>query len=147
VRGLRNPVSGKLAVRKPRQLESVQLAKAERWDLIIASMEAVIYDAKGTARALGLDSPWRLAGKSGTAQVVSIAQNEKYDEDELTERSRDHALFVAFAPVEDPRIAVAVIVENGGSGSGVAGPVARKVIDAYLATPPQTAALVNEAPR
>jgi penicillin-binding protein 2 len=147
VRALRNPVSGKLAIRKPRQLESVQLANAERWNQIIAAMEAVIYDAKGTARSLGLDSPWRLAGKSGTSQVVSIAQNEKYDEDELTERSRDHALFVAFAPVEDPRIAVAVIVENGGSGSGVAGPVARKVIDAYLATPPQTAALVNEAPR
>ena len=146
VRGLRNPVSGKLAVRKPRQLESVQLAKAERWDQIIAAMEAVIYDPKGTARALGRDSPWRLAGKSGTAQVVSIAQNEKYDEDELAERSRDHALFVAFAPVEDPRIAVAVIVENGGSGSGVAGPVARKVIDAYLAMPPQTPALVTEAP-
>jgi len=145
VRGLRDPVSGKLAVRQPRQLESVQLAKTERWHQIIASMEAVIYDPKGTARALGLDSPWRLAGKSGTAQVVSIAQNEKYDEDELAERSRDHALFVAFAPVDDPRIAVAVIVENGGSGSGVAGPVARKVIDAYLATPPQTPALVNEA--
>ncbi len=134
VRGMRDPVSGAMAVRQPRKLQPVQVARPERWDQIIASMEAVIYDPKGTARALGLNSPWRLAGKSGTAQVVSVAQDEQYNEEELAERMRDHALFVAFAPVEDPRIAVAVIVENGGSGSGVAGPVARTVIDTYLAS-------------
>lgn len=145
VKGLRDPVSGKLALRQPRQLEPVTLVQDERWDEIIASMEAVIYDAKGTARPLGLESPWRLAGKSGTAQVVSIAQDAKYDEEELAERSRDHALFVAFAPVDDPRIAVAVIVENGGSGSGVAGPVARKVIDTYLAQPPEPSAQTSRA--
>jgi len=151
VRGLRDPVSGKLALRKPHPLKSVQIDRPKRWDQIIASMEAVIYDAKGTARSLGLETPWRLAGKSGTAQVISIAQDEKYDEEELAERSRDHALFVAFAPVEDPRIAVAVIVENGGSGSGVAGPVARKVIDSYLQGltlqgSANTPALANESP-
>ena len=59
--------------------------------------------------------------------VFTVAQNETYDAEELAERMRDHALFIAFAPVEEPRIAVAVIVENGGSGSGVAGPVARQV--------------------
>ena len=73
-----------------------------------------------------------MAAKSGTAQVVGIDQDEEYDEDELEEHLRKHAWFVAFAPADDPRIAVAVLVENGGSGSEVAGPVAREVIDAYL---------------
>jgi penicillin-binding protein 2 len=73
-----------------------------------------------------------VAGKTGTAQVVGIAQNEKYDAAKLAERQRDHGLFVAFAPVDNPQIAVAVIVENGNSGSGAAAPVARKVLDAWL---------------
>ena len=73
-----------------------------------------------------------MAGKSGTAQVVSIAQDEEYDEAELEERQRDHALFVSFAPLDDPRIAVALIVENGESGSNVAAPIARAVMDAWL---------------
>ncbi len=132
VRGLRDPVSGAVALRQPRPLEPVAVSTPQRWDDIIGSMEGVIYDPKGTARALGLNSPWRLAGKSGTAQVFSVAQDESYNEEELAERMRDHALFVAFAPVDDPRIAVAVIVENGGSGSGVAGPIARQVIDTWL---------------
>jgi len=89
-------------------------------------------DPKGTARVAGANAPWRIAGKSGTAQVFSVAQDETYDAEELAERMKDHALFVAFAPVDDPRIAVAVIVENGGSGSGVAAPVARTVMDTYL---------------
>ena len=73
-----------------------------------------------------------MAGKSGTAQVVGIAQDAKYDADSLSERHRDHALFIAFAPLEEPTIAVAVVVENGGGGSSVAAPIARKVMDTYL---------------
>ncbi len=80
---------------------------------------------RGTARAIGLDSPWTIAGKTGTAQVFRIAQDEEYDEDEVEERHRPHALFVGFAPAENPRIAIAVLVENGGSGSGAAAPIAR----------------------
>jgi penicillin-binding protein 2 len=76
-----------------------------------------------------------MAGKSGTAQVFSVGQNEKYSDKGLAERLKDHALFIAFAPAEDPKIAVAVMVENGKSGSGTAGPIARKVIDAYLLPP------------
>ena len=135
VKGLRDPVNGRVSLRKPQLLKPVQVSRPERWDQIIGAMEGVIYDAKGTARALGLDIPWRLAGKSGTAQVFSVAQDASYDKKELAERMRDHALFIAFAPVTAPEIAVAVIVENGGSGSGVAGPVARTVIATYLEAP------------
>ena len=73
-----------------------------------------------------------MAGKSGTAQVFSVAQEDTYDEDEIEERLRDHALFIAFAPLEDPQIAVAVVIENGSSGSRVAAPVARAIMDRYL---------------
>ncbi len=73
-----------------------------------------------------------MAGKSGTAQVFSVAQEEEYDEEEIEERLRDHALFISFAPLDNPSIAVAVIVENGSSGSRVAAPIARAIMDAYL---------------
>ncbi|MEE4184754.1 MAG: penicillin-binding protein 2 [Gammaproteobacteria bacterium] len=132
VRGVTDPVTGELTIREPVVLPPVPVAVPEYWDEVIDAMRGVVYDARGTARALGRNSPWSMAGKSGTAQVFTVAQDEEYDETELAERMRDHALFVAFGPIEDPRIAVAVIVENGGSGSGVAGPVARRVIDAYL---------------
>jgi penicillin-binding protein 2 len=73
-----------------------------------------------------------MAGKTGTAQVIGIAQDEEYDAEKIAKRKRDHALFVGFAPAEKPLIAVAVVVENGEHGSSAAAPVARKVMDAYL---------------
>ena len=121
-----------MAERKPRLLDPVTVARPERWDQIIGAMEGVMSDPRGTGRGAAIDAPWRIAGKSGTAQVFTVAQNETYNADELAERMRDHALFIAFAPADDPRVAVAVIVENGGSGSGVAAPIARKVMDSYL---------------
>lgn len=109
------------------------------WQKMVEAMEAVVhrgnqgYRQNGTAWAhIGQDVGYRMAGKSGTAQVVGIAQGEDYDEEELDEFSRKHAWFIAFAPVDEPRIAVCVLVENGGSGSAVAAPVAREVIDHYL---------------
>ena len=105
---------------------------AEHWDLIHASMEAVYHSNRGSARAVGRGSSYRMAGKSGTAQVVGIAQDEEYNEEETAERHRDHGLFVAFAPLVNPTIAVAVVVENGGGGSKVAAPIARQVMDSYL---------------
>jgi len=73
-----------------------------------------------------------MAGKSGTAQVYSIAQDDEYDEEEIEERLRDHALFISFAPLDNPRIAVAIVIENGGSGSRIAAPIARTIMDEYL---------------
>jgi len=73
-----------------------------------------------------------MAGKSGTVQVISVGQEEEYDQESLDERFQDHALFVSFAPLDNPKIAVAVIVENGNSGSRVAAPIAREIMDKYL---------------
>ena len=99
---------------------------------VIDAMQAVVEHPRGTARRSGLNAKYTIAGKTGTAQVVAIAQGAKYDESILSEFHKDHALFIAFAPVDEPKIAIAVIVENGGSGSGVAAPIARKVMDYYL---------------
>lgn len=107
-------------------------ASAEHWELIHVAMRDVLHGKRGSARAVGRGSSVMMAGKSGTAQVVGIAQGEEYDADELAERHRDHGLFIAFAPYDAPTIAVAVVVENGGGGSTVAAPVARKVIEQYL---------------
>ena len=95
-------------------------------------MEMVVQNPRGTAHKINVGAQYRIAGKSGTAQVVAIRQNEKYNSAALKERHRDHALFVAFAPADNPQIAVAVMVENGESGSGVAAPVVRQVLDAWL---------------
>ena len=114
--------------------EPVGLVQAEEahWQLVHAAMHDVLHGSRGSARAVGRDARYTMAGKSGTAQVVGIAQGEEYNADELAERHRDHGLFIAFAPYDNPQIAVAVIVENGGGGSRVAAPIAREVIERYL---------------
>lgn len=116
----------------PQPMPDIQLRDPSYWDASIDGMVQVLHGARGTAKKVGDTAAYRIAGKSGTAQVVAIKQGEKYDSGKLAERHRDHALFVAFAPVHDPQIAVAVMVENGESGSGVAAPVAKQVMDAWL---------------
>ena len=80
----------------------------------------------------GLNAGYTIAGKTGTAQVVGMKQDQKYDASKLREEHRDHALFIAFAPADDPKLAMALLVENGGSGSGTAAPIAREVFDFFL---------------
>lgn len=98
----------------------------------------------GTAASIGAGAPYLIAAKTGTAQMVGIKQGEKYNASALDERHRDHALFIAYAPAENPKIALAIIVENGEHGGSTAGPIARQVMDYYLLgkepTPPPTAA-------
>ena len=113
-------------------MKDVALNKDQHWDNIIQGMHDVMHGERGTARSSGAGAPYKIAGKTGTAQVVGIKQDEEYDAEKLAEIHRDHALFVAFAPIEDPKIALAVIVENGGGGSSTAAPIARKILDAYL---------------
>jgi penicillin-binding protein 2 len=101
----------------------------------VARVRAAMVDVLkpgGTAAHAGAGTPYAIAGKTGTAQVVGIKQGAKYDEKSVSERHRDHALFVAFAPAEAPRIAIAVMVENGGHGGSTAAPIARAVFDYYL---------------
>ncbi|WP_263146668.1 penicillin-binding protein 2 [Pseudomonas sp. RIT-PI-AD] len=116
----------------PDPMPDIVLRDPGYWDQARNGMELVMHGARGTARKVGETAAYRIAGKSGTAQVVAIRQGERYDRSKLQERHRDHALFVGFAPAENPRIAVAVMVENGESGSGVAAPVVKQVMDAWL---------------
>ena len=113
-------------------VEGVLEAEEKHWDSVFEAMAEVMHGERGTARRAAQGATYRMAGKSGTAQVVGIAQGARYDSAALAERNREHALFVSFAPIEDPQIAVAVIVENGEGGSSQAAPVARKMMDAYL---------------
>ncbi|MGY8816481.1 MAG: penicillin-binding transpeptidase domain-containing protein, partial [Pseudomonadales bacterium] len=102
------------------------------WNYVHQSMEDVVHGAKGTARGISKGLNYKIAGKTGTVQVIKIKQEEKYDAGATAKRNRDHALFVAFAPRENPKIAVAIVIENAGSGSSQAAPVARKIMDAYM---------------
>lgn len=111
---------------------AVPVVNKSNWEYIIRAMARVVSSPKGTARRIGRGAGYKIAGKTGTAQVFGIKQDEEYVAEDVDKRLRDHALFISFAPVENPRIAVAVVVENGGSGGAVAAPIARKVMDYYL---------------
>ena len=126
------PATGEVKTVEPETMFEVKLTEGANWQRVIDAMVGVVHGEKGTARRIGKDLDYQIAGKTGTAQVFSVGQNEKYDADKLDKRLHDHGLFIAFAPVEQPRVAVATIVENGGSGSGAAAPLARTVIQAYL---------------
>ncbi len=128
----------------PQMVDRIEL-KAENIELVRQGMIDVTLPG-GTAASVGANSPYRIAAKTGTAQVIGIKQNEKYNESSINERHRDHALFIAYAPAEDPKIALAVIVENGGHGGSAAGPIARKVMDYYLLGKTPNPPAVTEAP-
>jgi penicillin-binding protein 2 len=134
VRALVDPATGTVEEKKPRPLPRIELQHPENWEIIVDAMVAVTTGGTATLAARG--ASYSIAGKTGTAQVFSVGQAEKYDEKEVAERLRDHAVFVAFAPAESPRLAVAVLVENGGFGSSAAAPIARAIFDAYLAKAP-----------
>jgi len=112
--------------------DGLPIVDSANWELIIDSMVEVTDGPRGTARKVGEGLPFKVAGKTGTAQVFGIKQDEKYDAETLEKRLHDHALFIAFAPEDDPEFVVVVIAENGGSGSKTAAPIARKMIDQYF---------------
>jgi len=111
-----------------------KIATDEHWEFMVEAMVKTVHSIHGTARSISKGVSFKIAGKTGTAQVFGIKQDEKYVKEDIAERLRDHALFIAFAPADKPEIAIAVIVENGGSGGSVAAPVARKIIDQYMAS-------------
>ena len=126
-----NPINGEKIITKSLELNRIKVDSQSYWEEIISAMHNVM-QGSGTAKNIGKDAPYKMAGKSGTVQVISVGQEEEYDRESLDERFQDHAVFVAFAPLNKPEIAVAVIVENGNSGSRVAAPIAKSMMDAYL---------------
>jgi penicillin-binding protein 2 len=129
VTGVRD-IDGNVKPNLPVPLPSIDNISDAAWDLVLRGMVgATTY---GTAAAVSKGASYTMAGKTGTAQVFTVGQNEKYVEKNVAERLRDHAWFIAFAPAQAPRIAIAVLVENGGFGASAAAPIARKVMDAYL---------------
>jgi len=123
-------ITGQPLVIAPLIQDKIEI-NAENLEVVKRGMVAVTLPG-GTAASIGANAPYSIAAKTGTAQVVGIRQNEKYNASSIDERHRDHALFIAYAPAENPTIALAVIVENGGHGGSAAGPIARKVMDYYL---------------
>jgi len=132
VSAMRDPGSSVLMPRKPELMKPVNIGTPEQWEVVHDGMVAVTSQPGGTAYASGIDAKYKFAGKTGTAQVVTVKQNESTKTKNLDERKRDHSWFIAYAPADDPKIAVSVLVENGGFGASVAAPIARKVLDAYL---------------
>jgi penicillin-binding protein 2 len=114
---------------EPQLVRQVPL-KPEHVEFVKRAMAGVTKEGTGARAFAG--AQYASGGKTGTAQVVAMKQNEKYDETKVTERLRDHSLYIAFAPVESPKIALAVVVENGGFGARAAAPIARTVLDYFL---------------
>ncbi len=137
---IQNPITGERTAVEPQVVKNIPL-KAKNLEVIKHAMVGV--NKEGTGARAFAGAGYVSAGKTGTAQVVALSKNEKYSEATVAEHLRDHALFIAFAPADNPRIALAVLVENAGFGARAAAPVARKVLDFYLlgkdVTKPETA--------
>jgi penicillin-binding protein 2 len=132
VRATRPAGQTDMNLRNSEIMNNLPMQNSQNWENVVQAMVEVIHGARGTARSVGKDMPFKVAGKTGTAQVFGIAQDEEYDAETLERKLHDHALFIAFAPADKPEFAVAVVVENGGSGSKVAAPIARKLIQQYF---------------
>jgi len=129
----RDPRTNQVVARSRRQVTRViEDTNSSDWEHIINAMHDVVQGPHGTARREGRGADYNFAGKTGTAQVVSLSHENEAETEDLPEELQDHALFIAFAPLESPTIALAIIVENGGGGSSTAAPIARKLLDKYL---------------
>jgi penicillin-binding protein 2 len=129
VRSIEDPITKAKTLTVPSESYRIAL-KPEHLELVKSAMVDV--NKYGTSRLAFANPEYTSAGKTGTAQVINIKQGERYDAKKIAERFRDHSLFMAFAPADKPRIALAVIVENGGFGAQAAAPIARKAFDYYL---------------
>ncbi|NTV95746.1 MAG: penicillin-binding protein 2 [Thiobacillus sp.] len=143
IRAWSDPADGRLHYAASEVMRKVDL-KPEHLRIVKEAM-AMVTQPGGTASSAFAGAPYLAAGKTGTAQVIGIKQNERYSESRTALRNRDHALFIAFAPVEAPKIVVAVMVENGGHGGSTAAPIAREVMDYWLLgkLPQQPAAIAE----
>src|SRR6202044_421027 len=117
--------------RQPTLVSPINVANADQWGVVYDGMLGAT-SAGGTAYLAGLGAKYKIAGKTGTAQVFTIKQTENTRAKIVDERKRDHAWFIAYAPADDPKIAISLLVENGGFGAAAAAPIARKVLDSFL---------------
>ncbi|MBD3584651.1 penicillin-binding protein 2 [Salinimonas sp. HHU 13199] len=124
--------NGEVIAEPPKTLRPFLVQQDKNWDIVLNAMWKVVNGEEGTARHAFDDVPYISAGKTGTAQLFSIGQNESYEEDEVAEHLRDNAMYVGFAPFQDPEVSVTVVIENAGGGSSNAAPVARQVMDYYF---------------
>jgi len=130
LRGVEDPETGEIQ-RSAEQVTEVGLGDASQYERVIEGMMAVMHGSHGTARRAGQQLSYRIAAKTGTSQLVSLPQDGEAAKD-TPERLKDHALFIAFAPAERPRVALALVIENGGSGGKIAAPIARRIFDYYF---------------
>jgi penicillin-binding protein 2 len=130
VAGIRAAGSNEIKPRAPDMLKPIDIATDQQWQVVFDGMEGAV--TTGTAHVAGAGAKYKFAGKTGTAQVVTVKQTESTKHVDADVRKREHAWFICFAPLEDPKIAVSVLVENGGFGASAAAPIARKVLDAFL---------------
>jgi penicillin-binding protein 2 len=128
-----NKISNETTAKPKENYQEITLPlKPENIKTVINAMVNVVHSNRGTARSISGGINYQIAGKTGTAQVINIKQNASYNENQIDFKQRDHALFISFAPADNPKIAVVVIAENGGHGGSVAAPIAAKVIKQYL---------------
>jgi penicillin-binding protein 2 len=134
VHAFQDSMTGATTPIEPEALPPIAHHHAQDWETVVSAMVDVTSSQRGTAYKVFKDAPYRAAGKTGTAQVAGLAQDEEKarDLDDTPFHLRDHALFVAFAPADDPKIAVSVIAEHAGHGGSAAAPIARQVMDQYL---------------
>jgi len=130
VRHVTDAKTGENRAVEPRPIRTVDLNP--KWVKLVKAAMVDVTKPGGTAARAGLNAAYTFAGKTGTAQVIAMKQDTKYDEKKVAERHRDHSLFIAFAPADAPKIALGILVENGGHGSATAAPIARLVLDYYL---------------
>jgi penicillin-binding protein 2 len=138
VHAIRDAVTGEKRELAPVVLDDAKSNDASNWDVVINGMQEVVKPG-GTAVVAFSGAPYTVAAKTGTAQAFSLAKGQKYNAAQLSKRMKDHALFIAFAPAEQPKIAIAVVVENGGHGGSTAAPIARRLFDFVLLPPEQLA--------
>lgn len=116
----------------PLLFEDIKNVPKNYWNEVKKGMYSVVNAHNGTARKAFANTPYKVAGKSGTAQVFSLAENQKYDSDKLKKELHDHALFISFAPYKDPKVVISIILENEGGGSSNAAPIVRNIMDYIL---------------
>jgi penicillin-binding protein 2 len=135
VSATRSAGSNTIVPRSPQMMKSIDIATSDQWDVVYDGMVGAVSPGGTAYPFLAKPIRYKLAGKTGTAQVFTIKQTENTRAKIVDERRRDHAWFIAYAPADDPKIAIAVLVENGGFGGAAAAPIAQKVLDAYLLGP------------